>query len=526
MVKEPQKLGEADIEKLKALVAQFPYFSLGHNLLVKALHNTHHYDYDRFLKQAALQAGSRAVLYNLVNNLPLETESEALLVQPIENLQIDSRTSTSKVETPETIAQDDEQAITVEITTEPKEEEGQTIAAVIPAKDPNQIYEEEKLVESTGNFVKFVPKVLEVEEQEKQSLIPAFSENNESVLESFDIESIEQEEQATAYTPMLVEDEIPALEIIPTQTTIESPVIIPEPQAETDSSFFDWIAQKEKADEEVEEKQIENIHPPVVLPPTKMEEDLAFVDQFNQNLGEQAHNSLHAIVEENISRAIPVMEELPLTPTLIDSIAIETIASSAEPIGIENAADPLQSLYTHEVNEYLAPLYNQVSYNETIFEDSFMDCFGGNKSAKIEWTEPFASLKPKAEEPKAKAEPIIAKPEYKPETPNVKPKTADLPTPKIARDPSTVESILEKFMRENPSIARPKSEFYSPMNMAKQSAEESEEIISETLAQIYTRQGLYKKAIVMYEKLGLHNPDKLPYFAGLILQIKSAHNIE
>jgi hypothetical protein len=62
--------------------------------------------------------------------------------------------------------------------------------------------------------------------------------------------------------------------------------------------------------------------------------------------------------------------------------------------------------------------------------------------------------------------------------------------------------------------------------MAKQSAEESAEIVSETLAQIYTRQGLYKKAIVMYEKLGLHYPDKFTYFAGLISQIKSAHNIE
>ena len=67
MVKEPQKLGDADIEKLKSLLTQFPYFSLGQNLLVKALHNTNHYEYDKYLKQAAIQVGNRAVLYNLVN---------------------------------------------------------------------------------------------------------------------------------------------------------------------------------------------------------------------------------------------------------------------------------------------------------------------------------------------------------------------------------------------------------------------------------------------------------------------------
>lgn len=88
-----------------------------------------------------------------------------------------------------------------------------------------------------------------------------------------------------------------------------------------------------------------------------------------------------------------------------------------------------------------------------------------------------------------------------------------------------VESILDKFMRENPSITRPKSEFFNPANVAKQSVEEKDEIVSETLAGIYLKQGLIKKAISTYEKLSLIYPHKITYFAALINQLKTEHNI-
>ncbi len=88
-----------------------------------------------------------------------------------------------------------------------------------------------------------------------------------------------------------------------------------------------------------------------------------------------------------------------------------------------------------------------------------------------------------------------------------------------------VESILDKFMRENPSITRPKSEFFNPANVAKLSVEEKDEIVSETLASIYLKQGLIKKAILTYEKLSLIYPHKITYFAALINKIKTEHNI-
>jgi hypothetical protein len=85
------------------------------------------------------------------------------------------------------------------------------------------------------------------------------------------------------------------------------------------------------------------------------------------------------------------------------------------------------------------------------------------------------------------------------------------------------ESILDKFIRENPRMSRPKAEFYNPANMAKQSVQEDEEIATETLAKVYMAQGHYKKAIRVYEKLCLIYPHRITYFADLIQKIKNEH---
>ena len=82
------------------------------------------------------------------------------------------------------------------------------------------------------------------------------------------------------------------------------------------------------------------------------------------------------------------------------------------------------------------------------------------------------------------------------------------------------ESILDRFIKDSPRISRPKAEFYKPANMAKQSVEEDEDLVTETLAKLYYQQGHYKKAIRAYEKLCLIYPHKMAYFADLILKIK------
>ena len=86
------------------------------------------------------------------------------------------------------------------------------------------------------------------------------------------------------------------------------------------------------------------------------------------------------------------------------------------------------------------------------------------------------------------------------------------------------KELIDKFILENPSISRPKAEFYNPISVAQNSIIDQENIVSETLAKIYEKQGYVEKAISIYEKLGLKYPEKSRYFAAQIERLKNINH--
>lgn len=85
-----------------------------------------------------------------------------------------------------------------------------------------------------------------------------------------------------------------------------------------------------------------------------------------------------------------------------------------------------------------------------------------------------------------------------------------------------IDDLIDKFISEEPKISRPspKQDFFSPVNKARQSVQEDDEFVTETLANIYLKQGSYAKAIKTYETLSLKFPEKKLYFAARIKEIK------
>lgn len=85
------------------------------------------------------------------------------------------------------------------------------------------------------------------------------------------------------------------------------------------------------------------------------------------------------------------------------------------------------------------------------------------------------------------------------------------------------ESLIDQFLKNASSLARIKVEKNTVNeDLTKQLIPAEElEIVSESLAQLYYKQGYFDKALKIYEKIILNNPEKSIYFAPLIQEIKN-----
>lgn len=88
------------------------------------------------------------------------------------------------------------------------------------------------------------------------------------------------------------------------------------------------------------------------------------------------------------------------------------------------------------------------------------------------------------------------------------------------------KAIIDKFIKVEPKMSKPKAEFFNPIESSKLSVVDNESIVSETLAKVYADQGDYDKAISAYKILSLEKPEKSTYFAALIYELELKQSLE
>lgn len=240
-------------------------------------------------------------------------------------------------------------------------------------------------------------------------------------------------------------------------------------------------------------------------------------------------NENHYEFEKQLKSTALIVSDRELLYRFLHDINVEEIL--AEPIFVSSAEQEIAEItevVNQQINEVLVDETFIEQISETILETKQEEIIQEIKVV-IEKTEPEISYHSKDEKhsftewllldkEKIKEEIIENKiVEKVTESEKIKPNETTKPTSSNVHE---FESILDKFIRENPSISRPKAEFYNPANMAKQSNEGDDDLATETLANIYYKQGAYKKAIRTYEKLCLIYPHKMSYFADLIQKIK------
>lgn len=84
--------------------------------------------------------------------------------------------------------------------------------------------------------------------------------------------------------------------------------------------------------------------------------------------------------------------------------------------------------------------------------------------------------------------------------------------------------LIERFIHSDAGPIPADRQTSLEGDVAEGSVKEHDSFITDTLAQIYIKQGLYAKAIYAYERLSLKYPEKSAYFAAQIEKIKNLSN--
>lgn len=477
----PDKLTGSDSALLAELLKNFPYFQTAHLLYAKSLHNENSIHYNNQLKITATYATDRKVLYNLITNKFVQEPAFAGVEESVSIVQ----EAVIKEVVP-AINDGTEVIRTIKVTTEEeiskrKESDIESVGAKGAAEIPNN---NEAVTEiAVGPFVYSVdPEVFVKTEQEKVE--ETISPENSVLLQVVDKQVVVG---------------VSAVELNAENKTHEQTDI----KADTDVSLDVEIKNAQISKESEVLETVDNIADIQIVVAVE-EENTAVLETVNEGL--QAQND-----EPEEKQAL-----IPDKPTVAGAV-VESSKDSAVDLEKEYLAEAAIA------DTELKLMHREYAVPDYIVEEKTQDSEPSNfiLNTLVEKSEEIkkdgVSLEFDNNQPHSFTDWLKHASEGKEKKPS------DQKTAQNTEKLSSTD-LIDKFLREEPRISKPKTEFYNPVNKAKQSVADDITFMSETLAKILVLQGNYTKALHAYENLRLKYPEKRLYFAAQIKNIRKLIN--
>lgn len=460
---DPASAGKDAGAQLESLTQTFPYFQTAHLLLIKSLHNQNSFLYNNQLKIAAAYATNRKVLYELItkkgngNGNGIENGIESGNEQK-------SEVQSSKFEI---------ESSKSEVGNANTESAAKTEIAA--PKEPETVQQETAIIQPEFPKKRFVsnPDEWEAGMLRQLQLLHHWKTSPAAELKKLQQEAIKKTQ------PEIPQEKTEELKNVPVET--EAPTA-----ADEINTLLYVLVEPDGAEDIVSENETTEI----TEEPQNWE--IKIIREEPEAVTEPAAEII-AEKEEAEETAVAVPDDI-----VHQEMMLEAISSTIE-LEVDDVLPKPEELIP--VSQRPAPEIVKTEpekEEKTVSKEEIQEPVSGGEMSFSGWLQNLSQA---------------PKPEPKPE-PKIIPEIA------ASTEPVVPNSLIDKFIQEQPRIKAQKNSFYSPVNMAKKSVQENDEFITETLARIYVKQGNISKAIRSYQKLSLKFPEKTAYFAALIEELK------
>lgn len=460
-------LGQNEEEELLILRDKFPYFQAIHFLIAKSHKNRNTFGFNKSLKKASLYAGDRTLLHKFINDFSefetkIKNTEQAAEPNLVSEKSEFKETNILKEEILST-----ESAINLDQNSDRTSEENQRYGEhIFELVRPPAVLDEEQLQEKNIEALYLIENIetkIEPASEIKLAVESDVEPLSKNLLEHTEIMNPEVMLEAIHLEEVELKDEF---YIADEKTEEDKPLLIK-------SEVEDLVENGKEEDLEVKpeteliieqpiiEDSVENINLENPGPPKELD-FCGWLDNFSAE-------KTNDIIQEKIS---PIIED---KPDIDHSIEVNSIEVST---------------ITFEVDDEMEDYSEEATMSEEE-EKLIYDPAG--------WAEIAYDIQA-----------FLKQPEKQPET--------NLQTKKPSKE--EIDDLLDRFISKNPSISRKKTEFFNAENMARKSESFHAEVVSETLAALFYKQGLLHQSLEIYEKLMLQNPDKKEIFAARINSIK------